>query len=223
MSQSKPPRHRIGDRAFHTKAALREHIRGLLYSRDPGVPFPADDRAFLLALLQNHAEAESKVGCGVGDVFTRKHPAYGTTSFAFRRVDGSEDDFSVEWCLRKIDPEQAAAINVKRAAREAVAPSIRAFRDRQLSAAPFCAVTGERLARQTLHVDHAPPNTFAVILARYLDGRPCSAIPTECDDLGRCVFADSYDADIFPIFHDGIADLRLVAASVNLAGGDWSR
>lgn len=213
----------VGDAKFPTQAALRTHIRTLLYKHPVGAGFDEADSAFLLALLNRHHEADDKIGAGVKRFFTRKHATYHSVGFVFERVDGSIDDFGIDYCIKAHTPEEVAERSYRRAARFAVLSSIRKFRDDALRTNPLCALTGEVLSRGNYHVDHAPPNTFAAIASAYLehvDLRPID-FDYRCDDLGRCMFADEYHEFYFQIFHDERADLRLLAPRANLSGGSW--
>lgn len=208
---------------FASQSALRNHARALLHKTQIGETFDEADNRFLLALLNRHHEAEEKIGAGIIRFFTRRHATYGTVGFAFERIDGSIDDFGIDYCVRTLSADEVARLNYLRAARYAVLPSIRRFRDDALLLNPICPLTGTPLTRARHHVDHAPPQVFSLIAQAYLDEVNLRPIDFEyrCDDLGRCLFADEYYELYFAVFHDERATLRLLSPSANLSGGRW--
>ena len=213
----------VAGAVFKTQSELREYVGTLLHKSPVGTSYDKADTAFLLALLARHHEADEKVGVGISKFFTRKHAVYGSVGFAFERVDGSIDDFGIQYCLKTHSAAEVAEHSYRRAARYSVLSSIRSFRDKALRDAPQCAITGEPLRRDFCHVDHAPPNTFSSIAGAFLAYRKMSPIDFayRCDDLGRCLFVNEYDQADFAIFHDELAVLRILAPSVNLNGGSW--
>lgn len=213
----------VAGHQFKTQAALRGHVREILYRHPIGAPIPEPDREFLAAFLNRHHEADEKVGPGIARFYTRKHAVYGTIGFAFDRIDGTTDDFSIEYCLKTLPPDVVAARSYRRATRFAVLDTVRSFRDQALRAGGACPLTGIELTRANAHVDHAPPLIFLDIQDAYL--REFDAAPADfkyaCDNEGRCIFADIYHQENFIVFHNERATLRLISAQANLSGGVW--
>ena len=98
----------INPRKEHVQRILC-HYRQLLTSkrRNPKTIFNMDreylerkDFEIVRACLDNHKDAQSKVGVGVEGIFVKKS-CYGSFCFHVKRTDGSEEDFSYLACFSK--------------------------------------------------------------------------------------------------------------------------
>jgi hypothetical protein len=218
----KPPYAWIGGIPFRTKGDVRKYYSGVLNSYEDGYTLDGHDHVFISALLKRHRSYMEKVGEGIARFFITKHKTYGTKKVEFERVDGSIDDFSINYCLDAITDEQYSRINYLCAARTTVLPDIRAFRN---ASQMICAITGVKHPREDLHVDHAPPKVFSTIAAEFLEttGKKPADFEYTDDKAGLSVFSDQTVAIAFRLFHERNATLRMIYKPLNIGGGTWSK
>ena len=222
IRKNKPPYAVIGGVPFRTKGDVRKYYSGVLNSYEPGHTLDGMDLVFVAALLKRHCSYAEKVGDGIERFFVTKHKTYGTKKIEFERIDGTIDDFSINYCLDPVTDEKYARMNFLGAARTTVLPDIRAFKN---ASGMICAVTGQKHDREDLHVDHAPPKVFSTIAAEFLEmtGKTPADFEYAEDRAGLAVFADQAVANAFRAFHEQHATLRVVHKSINISGGTWSK
>lgn len=207
-----------GERHWPTRKAAEDHYRAILHKWPHGWEIDGAEGRDLMALVENHPEADQKIGCGVARFFTG--PAeYGTSCFWLERLDGSRTDWSFKSALGGIT--KTLASRWRQAARDAVRPDILAFRDVVFSSDPRCAETGEPLTLETCHIDHTAPWTFERIVSGYTSARPFDYRSEVLERHGDMQFVTKFaDDDVrarFVIYHNANATLRAVLASVNMA------
>lgn len=217
---SKPPYAVIGGIPFKNKTAVRAHYSTVINAHDTGHTLDGSDLAFVADLLKRHRSYDQKAGVGIARFYTTRHKTYGTRKIEFERVDGTTDDFSINYCLDPVSDEQYADMNYRCAARTTVLPDIRAFKN---ASGLICEITGEKHARDDLHVDHAPPKVFSTIADEFLAavGKSPSDFEYGDDAAGLAVFIDQPTADQFRAFHNERARLRVIHKSINLSGRTW--
>lgn len=212
----------IGGIPFKNKTEVRKYYSGVLNSYEEGYILDGMDMLFVAGLLKRHRSYGEKVGEGISHFFVTKHKTYGTRKIEFERVDGTTDDFSINYCLDPVTDEEYARMNFLCAARTTVLPDVRAFKN---ASGMICAVTGEKHPRDNLHVNHAPPKVFSTIATDFLAdlGKTPMDFEYADDSAGLAIFVDQAVADSFRAYHDKHATLRVVHKSINLSGGTWSR
>ena len=210
----------IGGIPFKNKTAVRAHYSKVINAYDSGHTLDGADLAFIADLIKRHKDYDAKAGVGIARFYTTRHKTYGTKKIEFERVDGTVDDFSINYCLDPVTAEQYAEINFRCAARTTVLSDIRAFKN---SSGMICEITGEKHPRDDLHVDHAPPNVFHNIVQAFLADRGRTPLDYEYGDdiTGLAVFVDRAVADDFRAFHNDCARLRVIHKSINLSGRTW--
>lgn len=219
---SKPPYAVIGGIPFRTKGDVRKYYSGVINSYEPGHTLDGMDLVFVAALLKRHRSCVEKIGAGIERFFVTKHKTYGTRKIEFERIDGTTDDFSINYCLDPVTDEEYARMNFLCAARTTVLPDIRAFKN---ASGMICAVTGEKHDREDLHVDHAPPKVFSTIAQEFLAaaGKTPGDYEYADDHAGLSVFVDQGVAASFRAFHAEHATLRVIHKSINLSGRTWGK
>ncbi|WP_407549089.1 DCL family protein [Streptomyces sp. Pv4-95] len=90
----------IGQRRYPTKKAAREAVIAVRDRYSVGQTVDRlEDQELLRDLLDLHAEADEKIGCGI-EAFVIDKPLQGKHSgFRIVRTDGSDEDFSFHACL----------------------------------------------------------------------------------------------------------------------------
>lgn len=203
----------VNGELFTTKAALTARCRGMLQGEI--------DQPFLYSLLQRHSKAVQKIGCGVRHFDVRVNQPFGTRGFWIVRVDGTETDFSYIACISPPSKEADAL----KAMRNAIHPQILAFK--QWAFAPTgmynCALTGQRIAFSSSHVDHKPPRTFDALVQSFLSSYQFKLSDIEVNDtldgdIETCM-KDGPTKELWQTFHQTYAILQITSAAANLSQG----
>jgi hypothetical protein len=151
-----------------TKKAKKAHFSNVLQTSPLGEPLH-EHYNDLHALLECHPAADEKIGAGVSAFKVDLVAPYYSRGFYIVRTDGTVDDFSYIICLNGRPTAKQKAV---RAFRNEIFPQIDAFRRETFAGwTSSCAITGETITNDTSEVDHAPPNTFAKMMADFLSAR----------------------------------------------------
>ena len=214
----------VGGEVFPTKRALIDRSRKILYGHALWVPLPAEDVAFLCALLARHRSADKKIGAGVATIQVAVVPPYETRGFEIMRVDGTRTDFSFLECLR---PSPHAS-RLRRALRFAVRAELLDYRVREFEifggadGRLGCAVTGAQMLPSEAHVDHVRPVTFEHLVRRLLEQHAIHPNAIELlahgDGDTAVRLADSRLEGAWRSFHSEHARLRIISSQANLRG-----
>lgn len=213
----------VGGMTFRTKQQIVEHVRAILDRTPIGATLERDDYTFMLDLLQRHRWAAQKIGSGAHairvDLNTHWKPR---KMFTLIRVDGSETDFSYR---AYIYPASAEA-DFREACRQAVVEDVLEFKRKAFDAHAnafneiCCAISGDLVAWNEAHVDHAPPWTFQAIVEAFVcdQGADVANAPLAGheDNEFQHRFVDAGLAERFRNFHNERARLRVVTRSANL-------
>lgn len=220
----------IFTKSFPTQKAATEYFRAMLNRYAVGDSVNADDTRDLMALIERHPEASTKVGIGI-DHFTVIKTGEGSNCFYIVRRDGTGTDFSFYKCVSGKAPTRKQ--EVSDAFREAVKLDIWNKRDsfyreysREDGLLP-CAKTKEWIRRDEGHIDHMPPMTFEVIVTTFLASRGLSydqvPITRGTDNQTMAALTDGNIAQQFREYHKSVATLDFVKSSVNLAQASPNR
>lgn len=186
----------------------KEEVRAILYAYPLNAILSPDHEKIVLGILQDHPNAIEKVDVGVQCIFV-KDGSYGTRCFWLHRIDGTYVDFSFLACFDK--PRD----DFPKAARRAVEPSIKEFRD-TLPETFNCPILGIPLTPTTCHIDHVAPLTFKQIIKLFRGHRTEDIIEYDHSGIGVC-FSDKDLEKEFIKFHDVIAVLRGISKKANLS------
>jgi hypothetical protein len=207
---------KIGNHEFPTKAAAETFIRELL-SKWKGQPFiSGDDAQFVQSLLALHPRQHLIIDCGLKHIKVQEIDK-GYLRFLAVRVDSSIRDFSWRNCLSpKSQRSQVMSI-----CRSVVDPQIIAFRNdfwRNRKTAD-CPVTSEPMTIRDSDVDHAPPNTFAVLVEQWLrvvrSDFELIEIEYRSGYEERYMFAERWLEGDWSEYHMQLAELRVVSRTAN--------
>ncbi|MEZ4614736.1 MAG: DCL family protein [Caldilineaceae bacterium] len=213
----------INGEKFATKKDLLTRVRQILHSYKDGQTLNMFDLAFIGDLLNNHPQAEQKIGCGISSIFVKQNPVFhGNRGFWIRREDGTQTDFSFMECLSPSSQKK----KVLSAFRAAVEPFTFAFKqqffDSLADGIATCDYTGQVLTFVGSHVDHKPPNTFEKIFSDFIDNEDLDIAKIELlggaqDNLIQDEIADPTIKDRWITFHNQQAELRVVSSKANLS------
>lgn len=206
----------VGARCFPTKEAAADHFRKILHR---GV-IDAEADADLRDLLENHAERDLKVGCGIRGFFIGPN-GWGKSCFWIDRLDGTRTDFSFLACITPATPQTKA----KRGFREAIRPQIQEFKLKAYTSRSVvpCAITGVMVPRVEAHVDHRPPATFSLLLETFCRDESVDIasvrVADTADGITICTLADDDLARRWSDFHRARAVLQITSSKANMMQG----
>jgi hypothetical protein len=145
----------FGQSSYPTVASFREMVSFRILALPRHRPLVGADHDFVMELLERKADWSAKVGAGI-DHFRVLSNGSGV-EIRFRRVDGTEDNFSWRKAMSGYAPAAGAYINA--ALRFAVVEQVHGFKRRAFgtSMSVASAISGEILTWQNAEVDHLIP------------------------------------------------------------------
>jgi hypothetical protein len=145
----------FGQTSYPTVASFREMVSFRILAIPRHRPLVGADHDFVMELLQRKADWSAKVGAGI-DHFRVLSNGSGV-EIRFRRVDGTEDNFSWRKAMTGYAPTPESYINA--ALRFAVVEQVHGFKRQSFgtSMSVTSAISGEILTWQNAEVDHLVP------------------------------------------------------------------
>lgn len=206
----------VNGEKFKTKGALIKKIRSVLNESDIKKTLCGEDFLFMLSILKMHPSYSIKEGPGVSSIFIKTNPLYKRNRcFWIKRIDGSETDFSFMQCL---NPKNNLS-KFLAACRLSISETMINFKISSLNLVKTCPETGIALNRFNSHVDHSPPvfdQIVKMFIEKYdIDVDKVPLLGSIDGEIGGS-FKDESMAEKFLIFHNSIANLRLISAQANL-------
>jgi hypothetical protein len=196
-----------------TKAELERRAKAIL-ALPVGTVLAGADLDLAMMLLERHPSRDAKIGPGVDHWVVRKNGRGNGHELRIVRIDGSEVDLSYRKALAPGTPAAARA-EIRAALRVEITEQIVRRKTAWLTPGSRCAISGVALDRDSAHVDHVPPTTFAALAEAWLARHPDPTL--EGHPQGGCRLADRQLAADWQFFHDWAARLRLIHKDVNAA------
>lgn len=191
-----------------TKTEVRERIARIGKCKSLRTSHPADYEYFR-ALFQNHPEPERKRVAEITDIFIRV--GYGGVYQLGYLLPGQTRD-TISWIACVTGRSKTKMQKLTKAMREAVIPSLRAYRDTQPQVCVLCGAT------DNLTVDHYPLK-FRDIRDTFLDETEYP-FPTEFDKTRSALECFRPDDFVFQqewvAYHDANATYRILCSTCNL-------
>jgi hypothetical protein len=210
---------KIGEREFLTKKEALIHYKTILNSYDFGQSINESDLKVVLDLLETHPRKEEKKGVGIKEIRVTKLK-YKTKAFELVRLDGSTEYFSY---TKRINAPRTNTARFGEACRKAIQEDMRNVKQTYFDmhskkGKVKCQETKELLSWEQLNVDHRQPNTFSVILDRFIELNKINVEKVEfieIDGEGN-ELADLELKQKFIEYHREKANLRIVNKENNL-------
>ena len=209
----------IGLMAFSSKKEALSHYKTILNSYNFGEYLTDGDFSKVLALLPLHPRAEEKIGAGVKAIRIAKLK-FNTRSFELVRNDGTCECFSY---TKRINSPESSLVRFRKSCRHGVQEDLRrvkqAYFDKHSKKGNVkCQETGELLKWEELNIDHRQPNTFSVIVERFIElhGIDVDAVKYEGTDIFESKIVDENLNERFRQYHKEKANLRLVKKDLNI-------
>lgn len=88
----------LGSMYFERRGDAKAYLKQMLNKYDVGDRVSSEDETILRAALAHHAEAATKIGCGISS-FSVRSADFGSQCFWVNRTDGTTEKFSVSGCI----------------------------------------------------------------------------------------------------------------------------
>ncbi|MCF6219298.1 MAG: DCL family protein [Gammaproteobacteria bacterium] len=216
----------IGKHRFNYKKDALLHFKNTLNSYDYGEVLRGDDLEDVTSLLEQHEKLEEKIGLGIKDIKVDA-VRYKTKCFHIIRVDSSTVVFSYTKC---INGASSSTAKFSKACRELIGSDLREvklsyFKGRSKKGRVKCQETGELCLWEELNVDHRQPNTFSVIVDRFIEVNNIDLSAIEYIEAIDSVyeFKNADISDAFKKYHKEKANLRIVKKDRNLGRSHQAR
>lgn len=217
---------KIGDKIFKYKKDALLHFKNILNSYDFGESLNFEDFNDVYELLRRHPRAKEKIEVGIKD-FKIGKVQYDTKCFEFTRTDSTTGYFGYIKC---INGDRKAITEFSRVCRKAIQEDLKNvkaeyFKKHSKNGRVKCQETGELLLYEDLNVDHRQPNTFSIIVERFIEVNDIDLNEIKyvtTNDYAK-ELADKDLIDKFRQYHKNKANLRLVKKELNLRRSHQAR
>ncbi len=216
----------IGRLNFKYKKDVTAYFKKILNSYNFGEFLNNDDFQDVLNLLKIHPHAKERIGAGIKKIKVDE-TRYKMKCFNAIRVDSSSEIFSYIKCINGSNSPLKKFSNT---CRDAIADDLRLvklsfFKGNSKKGRVKCQETGELSLWEELNVDHRQPNTFSVIVDRFIElhGIDLSSIEYIETIDNVYLFKDNDLTEKFKKYHKEKANLRLVRKDKNLGRANLAR
>jgi hypothetical protein len=216
----------IGNREFKHKKDALSYFKNILNSYEPKQSVNEIDFKDLVGLIENRPDKNEKIGCGIEKIQVIE-VRYKTKCFELIRTDGSTEVFSYLNC---INGKSKPLTKFSKTCRETISEDLRNvkltyFKKFSSKGEVKCQETGELCKWEELNVDHRQPNTFSVIVDRFIEVYKIDINVVQYSEIidGVYHFTDIELAENFKKYHRDKANLRLVKKGKNLGRSHQAR
>lgn len=216
----------IGQLRFKFKKDVIAHYKKILNSYGFNESLGEKDFNEVLGLLKIHPNAHEKIGPGIEEIIVTEI-RYKTKCFKAIRVDSSCEIFSYIKCINGSMP---LLTKFSKTCRETISEDLRLvklsfFKKNSEKGKVKCQETGKLSRWEELNVDHRQPNTFSVIVDRFIELYEIDLSSVEYIETIDNVYSFKNDdlANKFKLYHKEKANLRLVRKDKNLGRSHLAR
>ena len=216
----------IGKLNFKYKKDVIAYYKNILNSYKFQEILNESDFNDVLNLLKIHPNAQEKIGVGVKEIIVDE-TRYKTKCFNAIRFDSSSEIFSYIKC---INGDLSPLAKFSKTCRDVIADDLRLvklsfFKGNSKKGRVKCQETGKLSLWEELNVDHRQPNTFSVIVDRFIELYKIDLSAVEYIETIDNVysFKDDDFAEKFRQYHKEKANLRLVRKDNNLGRSHLAR
>lgn len=209
----------IGELEFNSKKDALLYFKIILNSYVFKQKLNQKDFVDVCQLIGIHENATDKKSIGIKEIVIEE-VRYKTKCFKIVRTDSTTEIFSYTKC---INGSFSQMTKFSRTCRDIVCEDLRLvklqyFKDNSVNGKVKCQETGELCTWEELNVDHRQPNTFSVIIDRFVEVNHLSIDKIEYDEIMDSVytFKDGTLSEKFKKYHKEKANLRLVKKDKNL-------
>ncbi len=216
----------IGDKIFKYKKDALAHFKAILNAYDNGATVNEKDKNDLLDLLRLHPNFEEKKKCGIKG-FKVDKVRYNTKCFHIIKNDLTTAVFSY---TQIINGNYSPTTKFSRTCRDSIQTDLRDvkqkyFNKNSTKGQVKCQETGDLCFWEDLVIDHRQPNTFSVIVDRFIEVNNINLNQIEYIKIMDGVFElkNQELAEKFRAYHKQKANLRIVKKGLNLGRSHQAR
>ncbi len=210
---------KIGKTEFPSKKSALEHYKKILNSYDFGERLNESDLKDILNLMELHPNPKKKIGVGIKEIKIGK-ARYNTKSFELVRFDKTTTLFSY---TKRINSPKSKFAKFSKVCRTAIQNDLiqvkqNYFDKYSKKGRVKCQETGELFKWEELNIDHRQPNTFSVIVDRFIEVNKIDVEKVKYRSVsgGLDEFSDDELREKFTKYHKEKANLRIVSKNLNL-------
>ncbi len=210
----------IGDKFFKYKKDALNYYKNILNSYNFGDYLNKKDKLEIIELLKLHPDFTRKFSNGIEEVVVKKIPKYNSKAFHILDKDGVVEAFSYIKCINGSKPPLTI---FSLTCRDIVQDDInnvklQYFKTNSKSGKVKCQETDELCKWEELVIDHRQPNTFSVIVDRFIEVYHIDIHKIEYVEIldGVYKFKDDEICQKFKEYHKKKANLRIVRKDKNL-------
>jgi hypothetical protein len=208
----------IGNKVFKYKKDALNYYREILNSYNFGEKLNEKDKAEIIELLKNHPEFNKKISFGIQNIIVGK-VKYNSKAFHIQNNNSELEAFSFIKCINGEKPPLTIFSNT---CRDVVQEDINKvkfqyFSDNSKNGQVKCQESGDLCEWKELVVDHRQPNTFSVIVDRFIELNKIDISSIEYIEVidGVYKFKNEEISNKFKSYHKGKANLRIVKKEKN--------
>lgn len=208
----------IGNKEFKYKKDALTYYKEILNSYNFGEKLNENDKIEIIELLKNHPEFERKFSLGIKDIIVEK-VKYGSKAFHILKSNSELEAFSYIKCINGEKPPLTIFSNT---CRDVIQEDINLvkyqyFSDNSKNGKVKCQETGELCNWDELVVDHRQPNTFSIIVDRFIELNNIDINSIGYIEIidGVYSFNDKELSTKFKEYHKNKANLRIVKKGKN--------
>lgn len=209
----------IGDKFFKYKKDALNYYKEILNSYNFGDYLNENDKAEIIELLKIHPDFIRKFSNGIKEIVVEKIPKYNSKAFHILDDTGGLEAFSYIKCVNGSKPPLTV---FSRTCRDIVQDDIndvklQYFKANSKNSKVKCQETGELCKWEDLVIDHRQPNTFSVIVDRFIEIYHIDINKIEYVEIldGVYKFKDDKICHEFKEYHKKKANLRIVRKDKN--------
>lgn len=208
----------IGSTEYSSKKEALENYKIILNSYDFDEELNEKDFNQVIELLETHPKVDEKIGVGIKTVKVSKL-IYNTKGFELVRFDGSTEFFSY---TKRINSPSTLFTKFSEACRQAIQNDMNEvklsyFKKHSKNGKVKCQESNKLSTYEELNVDHRQPNTFSVIVDRFIEVNGIDIKNTTYILKDGCPneLSDINLKTKFQEYHKEKANLRLVRKDLN--------
>lgn len=216
----------IGMLIFKTKKEALGFFKQILNAYDFGESISKQDFEYLNELIKVQSDSEELIGCGLQEIRIAKLK-YNTKGFELVKNDNTTQLISY---TKRINPPRTDITKFREACRQAIQEDLRNvkqtyFDKHSVKGKVKCQESNKLASWEELNVDHRQPNTFSVILDRFIELNSIDISCIEYCDIegGPNELANSELKEKFIKYHKEKANLRIVKKDKNLGRSHQAR
>jgi len=209
----------IGKKEFKYKKDALNYYKEILNSYKFGETLNEKDREEIIELLSIHPDCKRKFDNGIKEIVVDKIPKYNSKAFHILDNNSELEAFSYIKCINGNKPPLTRFSNT---CRDIIQDDINKvkyqyFKDNSKKGEVKCQETGDLCKWEDLVIDHRQPNTFSVIVDRFIEVNQIDITTIEYIEIldGVYRFENDEISQKFREYHKEKANLRIVRKTKN--------